>query len=102
MQLLETLYQLEPPINRLNRAAVQEVINSLNPKKSPVYDLITGNILKKLPIIGIKYLTQLLNAVLLKGHFPTQILLILKPGIPPNELTSHRPISFLQIESLSF
>jgi hypothetical protein len=26
----------------------------------------------------------------------------LKPGIPPNELTSHRPISFLQIESLSF
>jgi hypothetical protein len=34
VQLLETPYQLEPPINRLIRAEVQEVINSLNPKKS--------------------------------------------------------------------
>jgi hypothetical protein len=49
------------------RAEVQEVINSLNPKKSPGYNLITGRILKELPITGIKYLTQLFNAVLLKG-----------------------------------
>jgi hypothetical protein len=34
IQLLETPYRLKPPINRLNRAEVQEVINSLNPKKS--------------------------------------------------------------------
>jgi hypothetical protein len=34
MKLLETPYQLEPPINRLKRAEVQEVISSLNPKKS--------------------------------------------------------------------
>jgi hypothetical protein len=33
-QLLETPYQLEPQINRLKRAEVPEVINSLNPKKS--------------------------------------------------------------------
>jgi hypothetical protein len=32
MQLLEATYQLEPPINRLKRAEVQE-INSLSPKK---------------------------------------------------------------------
>jgi hypothetical protein len=45
-QLLETTYQLEPPIiNRLKRPEVQEVINSLNPKKSSSYDLITGKIL---------------------------------------------------------
>jgi hypothetical protein len=30
IQLLETPYQLEPPMNRLRRAEVQEVINSLN------------------------------------------------------------------------
>jgi hypothetical protein len=54
MQLLETPYQLEPPINRLKTAEVQEVINSINPKKSPGYDLITGKILKELPIIRIK------------------------------------------------
>jgi hypothetical protein len=55
---LETPYQLEPPIKRLKRTEVQET-NSLNPKKSPGYDLITGKILKELPTIGIQYLTQL-------------------------------------------
>jgi hypothetical protein len=70
MQLLETRYQLEQPIYSLNRAEVQEVINSLNPKKSSGYDLITGKILEDLLITGIKYLTQLFNAVLLKGYFP--------------------------------
>jgi hypothetical protein len=71
-QVLETVYQFEPPINRLKRADIQEVINSLIPKKSSGYDLITVNILKELPIIGIKYLTQLFNAVLLKGYFSAQ------------------------------
>jgi hypothetical protein len=73
MQLLETPYQLEPPINRLTRAEVQEIINSLNPKKSSGYDLITGKILKELPIIAIKYLTQLFNAAFLNGYFPGTI-----------------------------
>jgi hypothetical protein len=72
VQLLETPYQLEPPINRLKRTEVQEVINRLNPKKSSGYDLITGKILKELPIIGIKYRTQFFNSVVLKGYFPAQ------------------------------
>jgi hypothetical protein len=71
------------------------------------YDLVTGKILKELPIIGIKYLTQLFNAVLLKGYYlaqwkVTQIILSLKPGKPPNELISYRPISFLPIASKVF
>jgi hypothetical protein len=45
-QLLETPYQLEPPINRLEGFEVQEVINSLNLRKSQRYDLITGQILE--------------------------------------------------------
>jgi hypothetical protein len=45
-QVLETLYHLEPPINCLNIAEVQEVINSLNPKKSPHFYLIAAKILK--------------------------------------------------------
>jgi hypothetical protein len=99
IQLLETPYQLEPPTNHLKRAEVQGV-NSLNPKKSSGYNLITSKILKELPIIGINYLTQLFNAVLLKGYFPAlwkvaQIILILKPGKPSNKLTSYRPISLL-------
>jgi hypothetical protein len=70
IQLLETPYQLEPPIIHLKRAEVQEVIHSTNPKKSMGYDFITGNILKKFAIIGIIYLTQLFSAVVLKGYFP--------------------------------
>jgi hypothetical protein len=107
MQLLETPYQLEPPINRLKRAEVRKVINSLNPKKSSGYDLITGKLLKDLPTIGTTYLTQIFNAVLLKGYFPAQwkvaqIILILKPEKPPNELTSYRPISLLPTVSKVF
>jgi hypothetical protein len=90
IQLLETPYQLEPPINCLKRAEVQGVINSLNPNKSSGYKLITGKILKEFSIIGVKYLTQLFNAVLLKRYFlaqwkVTEIILILKQG---NLLTS--------------
>jgi hypothetical protein len=53
-----------------------------------------------LPPIGIKYLTQLFSAVLLKGYFPVKwkvakIVLILKPWKPPNEFTSYMPISLL-------
>jgi hypothetical protein len=48
IQLLETPYQLEPPINRHKRTEAQEGINSLNPKKSSGYDLITGKLLKEL------------------------------------------------------
>jgi hypothetical protein len=60
-----------------------------------------------MPIIGIKYLTQLFNAVLLKGYFPaqwkvTEIILISKPGKPPNELTSYRPINLLTTASKVF
>jgi hypothetical protein len=76
-------YQFEPPINCVKGTEVEEVISSLNPKKSSGYDLITGKILKELPILGIKYLTQLFNAVLIKRYFlapwkVAQIILISK------------------------
>jgi hypothetical protein len=98
---------IKPPINRLKRAEDQKVINGPNPKKSSDNDLIPGEIFKELPIIGIKYLTQLLNAVLLTGYLPAQwkfaqIILISKPGKPPNELTSYRPKSLLPITSKVF
>jgi hypothetical protein len=60
-----------------------------------------------LPVIGIKYLTHLFTAVLIKGYFltqwkVTQIILILKTGKPPNELTSYWPIRLLPIVSTDF
>jgi hypothetical protein len=93
-------YQQEPPIKRFKRADVLEVTSKINPTKLSGYDLITGKILKELQITGIRYLTHLFNAVLLKGCFPeqrkaAQVILILKPRKPPNNLTSYRPISLL-------
>jgi hypothetical protein len=49
------------------------------------------SLLKALLTIGIKYLTQIFNSPLLTGYFPAQwkvaqIILLLKPGKPPNEL----------------
>jgi hypothetical protein len=57
--------------------------------------------------MGIKYITKLFNAALLKGYFPTQrkvaqSILILKLGKSPDELTSYRPISLLPIVSNVF
>jgi hypothetical protein len=106
IQLPETPYQLEPQINPLKRAEVQEVAKSLNLKKSQIH-LIPDEILKELPVIVIKYLIQLFNAVLFKGYFPAQwkvaqIILILKSGKLSYELTSYRPISLLPIVSKVF
>jgi hypothetical protein len=96
-------------LNRLSPAS-HELISkqpliTLIPKKSPGYDLITGKILKELPIIGTKYLTQLFIAILLLNYFPNQwkvaqIILILRPGKPPHALPSYRPISLLPIVSI--
>jgi hypothetical protein len=85
--LLETPFQLKLPVHRLKRSEVQAIINNLPPKKSPGYDLMTGKTLKELPTLCIQYLTQLFNAILLRGYFPTQwkvaqIILIPKPGKP--------------------
>jgi hypothetical protein len=97
-------YQLKPPINHLKRTQVQAVINSIHPKKSPGYNLITSKILKELSTIVIQYL---INGVLLKGYFSAQwkvvqIILTLKPGKPPHKLASYRPISLLPTVSKIF
>jgi hypothetical protein len=98
---------LEPLIPRIRRTEVHAIISSLHPKKSSGYDLINGCILQALPRIGIKFLTQLFNAALILGYFPTQwkvaqIILLLKPGKPPHQLTSYRPISLLPVVSKFF
>jgi hypothetical protein len=101
----EALIQ-RPPTNlnhRLKRAEDQEVISSLKTKKSLGYDLTISKILKKLPIVVIKYLTQFIQCCLLIGYFPAQWkvaqMIILKPG-KPNELTSYQPISPLYLKFL--
>jgi hypothetical protein len=97
---LPTLTTNQPPQRNQSPSSQQ------HPNKSPGYELITGEILKKLPTTGIQYMTQPFNAVLLKGYCPAQwkaaqIFLILKAR-KPHDLASYRPISLLPIVSKIF
>ena len=75
-------------------------IRNTNAKKAPGYDLITGQIIKKLPENGIRKLLHIINAVLRLKYVPMQwkvaeVLMIPKPDKPPNDRKSYRPISLL-------
>jgi hypothetical protein len=105
--LLETPYQLEPPVTRLKPCEVQSIITNLPTNKSPGYDLITSRTLKELPTIGFQYLSQLFNATLLYGYFPSQwkvaqMIIIPKLAKLPHAPTSYRPTSLLPIASKFF
>jgi hypothetical protein len=76
-------------------------------RKSPGYDLITAEVLRKLTPNGFTLLTQIYNAILRTSHYPiqwklSQIVLLLKPGKPPNSASSYRPISLLPVASKVF
>lgn len=72
--------------------------------KPPGSDMITGKLLKELPRKGIVLTTTIFNAILRLSYWPkqlkfAQIIVLLKPGKPPNEVTSYRPISLLPVLS---
>jgi len=48
------------------------VITKLRPTKALGYDLITGEILKKLPEVGLSAVTYIYNSILCTGYFPGQ------------------------------
>lgn len=103
-EFLESPFQMSLPLKPFTIREVEEEIQKINTKKSPGYDLITGTIIKQLPTKAIQALTHLYNSILRVRHFPSQwktaqIIMILKPGKPPTEITSYRPISLLPILS---
>jgi hypothetical protein len=59
-------------LTRPFRKEVRAVIKNLNPKKAPGHDFTTNQILQKLSVVGIKYITQLCNAIFRRGFFPLQ------------------------------
>ena len=85
----------------------QTELTRLNTRKAPRYDLISGPILKRLPRKAVVLLTVVFNRMLTLSYFPVQwkyaeIITIPKPGKPPHEPTSYRPISLLPITSKLF
>jgi len=80
---------------------------SINPKKSPGFDLITGKMIRELPQKGIQMFTFISNAILRTGYFPkqwkiAQIIVFPKPGKDVTQVASYRPISLLPILSKLF
>jgi hypothetical protein len=75
---------------------VRPTIENLNLKKTPGYDLITNQILQKMPEMETKYIIQLCNAVLRRSFFPpqwkAQIIMIQKFYNPAALAESCRPI----------
>jgi hypothetical protein len=73
----------------------------------PGYDLITGKVLKELPRKAVVLLTTIHNSILRLGHFPLQwkytlVFMIAKPGKPPQQPNSYRPIGLLPLLSKIF
>lgn len=107
-EFLEAPFQMDLPIKNITLQEVQLLIkNTLNVKKAPGYELISGKVIKELPKKAIRVMTIIFNACLRLGVFPEQwkvaeIILIPKPGKNPEEVTSYRPISLLPVMSKLF
>jgi len=101
---LNAPHQMALPMKEIRINEVKHIQYKINQKKSPGYDLITGKILKELSQKGLRAITQIYNAILHTEYFPCQwkvgqIVMIVKPGNHPNDITSYRPISLLPILS---
>ena len=83
-----------------------DALAHINVNKAPIYDLISGKVLKELPKKAI-LLTILYNSILRLSYWPllwkfAQIVMVPKPGKPVDHATSYRPISLLPIPSKVF
>jgi hypothetical protein len=106
-EFLDSPLQMDLPIKPFSVEEVKKNIKMLPHRKAPGYDLITSSILQHLPQIALKFVTMLFNGILRTTHFPSvwkvsQIIMILKPGKPPEEASSYRPISLLPVLSKLF
>ncbi len=92
-----------PVIKPFSPKEIKKAIDKeLNPKKAPGHDLISARMLQELPRKGVVMLTQLFNTVLRIRYIPkdwkkAKIIMLLKPGKPPEDPTSYRPISLLSV-----
>lgn len=89
------------------KEVIKEIKFNINPKKSPGFDLITGEILHNFSRKAIVKLTTLINASFRLKYVPdlwkvSEVIMIPKPGKPLHEAGSYRPISLLPVLSKLF
>lgn len=107
LNYLDIPCQLSLPVKSFSPAEVHKELLQTNSHKAPGHDLIVGEVLKHLPKKAIVLLTSVYNSMLRLCHYPVQwklarVIMIAKPGKPPNEPTSYRPISLLPLMSKTF
>jgi hypothetical protein len=109
--LITPLQNEEKLMQRIPLVTPKEVLQTkrahTKPQKAPGFDLITGVIMQQLPRQAIVKLTHLYNAALRLKYIPIQwkmaeMIMVLKPGKPPYEVSSYRPISLWPIMSKLF
>ena len=88
----------EPELSDIGE--ITGIIRNLRNPKSPGLDDVNNILIKNLPPRGLEYLKFIVNSCLTLQHFPkvwkhAKVIPIPKPGKPPNELSSYRPISLL-------
>lgn len=90
------------PLKHITPKELRQEILKLQEGKCPGYDLIDATLLKHLPKKGMLLILAIFNACLRLSHYPgqwkiAQIVMILKPGKPVQEVSSYRPISLLSV-----
>lgn len=104
--IIDTVQDNEDIKQTTTRELMREIKN-IKLKKAPGFDLITGEILKQLPKKAIVKLTNIINCAFRLKSVPNlwkiaEVIMIPKPGKPPHETTSYRPISLLPVTSKLF
>ncbi|CAH2106911.1 unnamed protein product [Euphydryas editha] len=103
-EILQRDHQLELPLKTVTPREVIRTIKQLDNNKAPGFYLIDKKVLMELLQKAVIYLTTLFNCINRRGYFPalwkvSQVIMIHKPGKPPHEVTSYRPISLLPVLS---
>lgn len=96
-----------PPSEYTTTDTVCSLIRNLKTRKAMGFDNINNRMLKQLPLLGFKYLTYIFNSCIKLQYYPTpwkaaRVVPIHKPGKPPDDPGSYRPISLLSSVSKIF
>jgi hypothetical protein len=97
---LDSPFPVPMPAKPTTPNEVKFLIQNLKVSKAPGYDLITNEILKKIPAKTLILITYIFNSMFRLSYFPliwklSTIILIPKYNKPKNLVTSYRPISLL-------
>lgn len=101
-EYLSSPNQMCLPLKHVTLNELRRDIRKLKQGKCPGYDLIDATLLKHLPKKGLLLILAILNACLRLSFYPSQwkiaqVIMIQKPGKPPQDVTSYRPISLLPV-----